>query len=159
VRARVGTTGAVLLALVLAACGGSSSDQPLGGTGSSASRSGTQSASQGASAGGTERATPLASAGGSSSPSGTAAVRTLTVRVAHGKVSPPPSQIVVRKGTVVALTVTSDERDEVHVHGYDLEKELQPGVPGTLRFAADQVGRVEVETHESGLVLFELITR
>ena len=31
--------------------------------------------------------------------------------------------------TPVTIEVTSDTADEVHLHGYDIEKELVPGKP------------------------------
>lgn len=86
-------------------------------------------------------------------------VREVTVEIADGKVNPPPSGVNVTKGTTVALTVTSDVPDELHVHGYDLEGALVPGEPRRLEFIADQTGSFDVETHESGLVLLRLRVR
>jgi len=59
----------------------------------------------------------------------------------------------------VALTVTSDVADAVHVHGYDLQAALPAGKPAHLEFTADQVGLFEVETHETGLQLVQLVVR
>jgi hypothetical protein len=62
-------------------------------------------------------------------------------------------------GNTVRITVTSDEHDELHVHGYDLEAELMPGEPGTIEFVANQTGLFEVEGHHSGLQLFQLVVK
>ena len=69
--------------------------------------------------------------------------------------APRPSIHKIKKGQTVRIIVTSDKADEVHVHGYDIEKELAAGQTGTIEFTADQTGRFEVETHHQGLQLFQ----
>lgn len=81
------------------------------------------------------------------------------IAVAGGRVSPPPGWLEVARGRPVAITVTSDVPDELHVHGYDVTAELRPGVPVTVRFTAELTGVFEVETHRSGLVLTQLAVR
>src|SRR5689334_11598806 len=97
----------------------------------------------------------LAGCGGSSSGSGDATGKTDTIEisVANGKVDPPTHRQEVAKGDTVKLVVTTDEADEVHVHGVDIEKETTPGKPVTITFVAKDAGIYEVETHESGLQL------
>jgi hypothetical protein len=55
--------------------------------------------------------------------------------------------------------VTSDEQMEIHLHGYDIEREVAPGGPATLSFEADLTGRFEIEDHESEEVLGVLIVQ
>ena len=81
----------------------------------------------------------------------------LAVVVAGGKVTPAPANVPVPVGSPVRLAVTSDVADEIHVHGYDLEKTVQPGSTATFDFTATQTGTFEVETHESGLLLLKLV--
>ncbi|NUW40104.1 hypothetical protein [Nonomuraea rhodomycinica] len=81
----------------------------------------------------------------------------ITVRA--GRVSPPSGWLEARRGQTVAITVTSDVADELHVHGYDRTAELRPGQAVTVRFRADMTGVFEVETHESGLVLTQVAVR
>jgi glucose/arabinose dehydrogenase len=83
----------------------------------------------------------------------------ITVTVSGGQVEPPPGRVDVPQGHTVLITVTSDEEDELHVHGYDIEVELAPGQPGTVEFVADQAGLFEVETHDQGLQLFQLVVQ
>ncbi len=64
-----------------------------------------------------------------------------------------PSRIKVRQGDAVTLRVTSDQDDELHLHGYDLEAQLQPGVAANLSFIADRSGRFDLELHRSHLEL------
>lgn len=82
-----------------------------------------------------------------------------TISINHGHVNPPSGWLDVPKGQQVAITVTSDVADEVHVHGYDLESELRPGEPVTIRFKATITGVFEVETHRTELVLTQVAVR
>ena len=65
----------------------------------------------------------------------------------------------MKKGDRVTLRVTSDRADTLHVHGYDRELPLPAGKPATLTLTADRTGLFEVETHESGLLLTQLVVR
>ncbi|MEU2230725.1 hypothetical protein ACH4A8_30280 [Streptomyces vietnamensis] len=85
--------------------------------------------------------------------------RTVTLTVTGTTVQPPPSRIELKKGERLTLRVTSDRADTLHVHGYDRELPLPPGTPATLTLTADRTGLFEVETHESGLVLTQLVVR
>jgi hypothetical protein len=80
----------------------------------------------------------------------------VAVTISGGQVEPPPARVDVPQGHTVLITVTSDEHDELHVHGYDLDVELLPGESGPIEFVADRTGLFEVETHHSGLQLFQL---
>ncbi|OKI31917.1 hypothetical protein A6A29_23680 [Streptomyces sp. TSRI0281] len=88
-----------------------------------------------------------------------AADRILDITVSHGKVSPAPGRTEVRKGERVALRVRTDRADTLHVHGYDKAAELPAGRTTTLTFTADRTGLFEVETHESDLLLTQLVVR
>ena len=88
---------------------------------------------------------------------------------------PPPPQaeriaIVVRggkpvggikRGTVkkddrVVLTVRSDVSDEVHLHGYNLMKDVAPGAPAVIAFKATIPGQFEAELEDRGLQFAEI---
>lgn len=62
----------------------------------------------------------------------------------------------VALGDSVALVITSDVADEVHLHGYDLSTELVAGEPTVLTFDADIPGVFAAELHDSELQLVEL---
>jgi hypothetical protein len=99
------------------------------------------------------------SASASSSASGTPSAGTqqrIEVTFANGKASGDTGRVQVAEGTSVTLVVTSDVADEVHVHGYDIEKELTPGTPVTLQFDATIAGVFEVELHHASTVLLRL---
>ena len=59
-------------------------------------------------------------------------------------------------GEQVRFRVRSDIADEVHVHGYDVGKEIPAGGTVTLSFPADIEGIFEVELHGSGAQVAEL---
>jgi hypothetical protein len=99
---------------------------------------------------------PTSSATGSQSTSTDDAGQQLEVRVEGGRVSGDTGRVPVASGTHVVLTITSDTADEFHVHGYDLEGELEPGKPATVEFDATIPGVFEVELHEAGTVLLSL---
>jgi hypothetical protein len=60
-----------------------------------------------------------------------------------------PSDITVTEGDRVVLRITADAPLEVHLHGYDLEEEVEPDEPARLSFEADLTGRFEIEDHEA----------
>lgn len=60
-----------------------------------------------------------------------------------------PSDITVTEGDRVVLRISADSPLEVHVHGYDLEREVEPDKPAKLSFEADLTGRFEIEDHET----------
>jgi heme/copper-type cytochrome/quinol oxidase subunit 2 len=68
-----------------------------------------------------------------------------------------PSEVVVGEGDEVTLRVTSEEAVELHVHGYDLEEEVEPDEPATLSFEAEETGRFGIEDHETGEELGALL--
>jgi FtsP/CotA-like multicopper oxidase with cupredoxin domain len=55
--------------------------------------------------------------------------------------------IRVAKGDTVRIVVSSDVPDEIHLHGYDIEKEAAPGKPARFKFKADAEGAFELESH------------
>ncbi|MFC9385431.1 hypothetical protein [Streptomyces venezuelae] len=85
--------------------------------------------------------------------------RTVVLTISGRTVSPPPSRIELKKGERLTLRVTGDRADTLHVHGYDRELPLSPGTPVTLTLTVDRTGLFEVETHESGLLLTQLVVR
>lgn len=84
------------------------------------------------------------------------AVTVIDVTVVAGDVRTADERVSVPSGDQVVITVTSDEPDELHVHGYDVSAPVTPGVPAEVAFDADITGVFEVELEGSGLVLVEL---
>lgn len=68
-------------------------------------------------------------------------------------------RIEVNVGSTVALVVTSEVADHIHLHGYDLFVDVVPGVPAVMTFTADIPGLFEVEFEDSGRFIAELAVR
>ncbi|HMB18023.1 MAG TPA: hypothetical protein VKO41_01795 [Gaiellaceae bacterium] len=67
--------------------------------------------------------------------------------------------VTVAKGRQVVLIVNSDVADEVHVHGYNLKRDVTPGTPARLPFRATINGTVEVELEQRGVPLARITTQ
>jgi plastocyanin len=65
-------------------------------------------------------------------------------------------EMTVNKGDTVRFVVTSDQPENVHLHGYDVEKPVGPGKPATYTFKATIEGIFEVELEEAGVQLIKL---
>jgi hypothetical protein len=65
----------------------------------------------------------------------------------------------VDQGAQVSIFVVANTSDEVHVHGYDLKKNLAPGKPASITFRADVPGRFEIELESAGKQIAELTVR
>ena len=68
-------------------------------------------------------------------------------------------RVTVGKGRRVVLMVTSDVADHVHLHGYNVMRDVAPGMPARLAFRATIVGTVEVELEDRGLRLATITTQ
>jgi heme/copper-type cytochrome/quinol oxidase subunit 2 len=73
--------------------------------------------------------------------------QTFDVSIKGGEMS--PEEISVNQGDTVTLRVSTDEPTELHVHGYDVEQEVEPGQEAEIDFEADLTGRFEIEDHET----------
>lgn len=68
-------------------------------------------------------------------------------------------RVTVGKGRRVILIVTSNVADHVHLHGYDVMRDVAPGKPARLAFRATIVGTVEVELEDRGVPLARITTQ
>jgi hypothetical protein len=114
-------------------------------------------------------------ASGNTTTTATTATTSTTTTAAEPSEPPPPAtvRIVVRggepvggvrnvtvsKGRDVVLIVSSDVADEVHLHGYNLKRDVAPGAPARLPFRATINGTVEVELEQRGLPLARITTQ
>ncbi|GAA0626319.1 hypothetical protein HPO96_37300 [Kribbella sandramycini] len=143
-----GVVAAALLTLVLAGCG---SEEPAG--------SGTPTTTPPPTPTSTPVSTPPATTP-PSTPASTpkpAADVTVDVTIAGGKVTSSQGALVKAKsGQTVLITAVSDVADSLHVHGYDETLDLKPGKSASVTFKTSDKGIFEVETHESGKLVFKL---
>jgi FtsP/CotA-like multicopper oxidase with cupredoxin domain len=84
-----------------------------------------------------------------SSPASTGGSREQTFDLAVSWGTMSPDEIVVDEGDRVDLRITSDTPLELHLHGYDLEEEVEPDEPSELSFDATITGRFEIEAERT----------
>jgi heme/copper-type cytochrome/quinol oxidase subunit 2 len=106
----------------------------------------------------------------------TGTTTTVTVTVPQPPPGPPPPanvrvtirdglpvggvrRVTVARGRRVVLLVTSDVADHVHLHGYDVMRDVGPGAPARLQFRATIPGRFEVELEDAGLQIADVTVR
>jgi hypothetical protein len=69
------------------------------------------------------------------------------LKIAHGQVPANMRLIRVMQGDAVKLELSSDQRQIVHLHGYEIQKEVAPGTVSELAFTANLTGRFPVHLH------------
>jgi plastocyanin len=69
------------------------------------------------------------------------------IDIEAGKVVGGPAEIHAKNGDTVVIIVGADAPDDIHLHGYDIEKPVEPGEPATFRFKANLEGEFELEGH------------
>jgi hypothetical protein len=81
---------------------------------------------------------------------------TIRVLIKGGKPVGGIQRATVKKGQKVAIVVHSDVADEVHVHGYDLHKDVEGGGTARIVFPATITGVFEAELESRKLQIIEL---
>jgi cytoskeletal protein RodZ len=79
-----------------------------------------------------------------------------TVRVVNGRPQGGVERLEFTRGERVRFKVRSDVADEVHVHGYDVSKNVAAGGSVTFSFPATIEGRFEVELEAAHTQIAEL---
>jgi hypothetical protein len=70
------------------------------------------------------------------------------IKVEKGGVAPNMRLIRVRQGDAVKLRWTTDRPIMLHLHGYDIEKKVEPGTITEMAFEARATGRFPIEEHK-----------
>lgn len=130
---------AVVVAFVLLNPGGDDSSSPQPTTTAATTTTTTPTAT------GPAATTPVATA-----PSGR------VIRVKGGQPVGGVQDITVKQGGVIRLTVTADAPEEVHLHGYDVAKDVGPGAPARFVVPATINGVFEIELEKSAVPIAEL---
>ena len=127
--------------------GSSSSSAPQ----TTAASTGADSTASDPASGSTSTATSTTTAStGSTSTATTPEPAVQTVRVVNGQPAGGIKTISYTKGDQIRLKVQSDTADEIHVHGYDLKKDVTAGGSVEFDFKATIEGRFEVELENAG---------
>jgi heme/copper-type cytochrome/quinol oxidase subunit 2 len=80
----------------------------------------------------------------------------IEAKVTGSTVETASRRVRIDLGEKVRIRVEADRNEEVHLHGYDLSREVAPGRPAVLDFTADAPGVFEVELEQARLKVFEL---
>lgn len=93
--------------------------------------------------------------------SGQSAATVVNIAIKDGKVTPQGRRVEVKVGEPIELRVTSDKKDEVHVHSEpEHEYEVAAGAKDKeFIFAIDTPGQVAVESHGLGVTIVQLVVR
>jgi len=79
-----------------------------------------------------------------------------TINVVNGQPQGGVKTVSFKKNDQVLLKVNSDTADEIHVHGYDLKKDVEKGGSVTFNFKGTIEGRFEVELENAGTQIANL---
>ena len=74
---------------------------------------------------------------------------TFELRIERAQLPPNKRLIRVKQGDVVKLRWSSDRPIALHLHGYDIERKIEPGVVTEMTFTARATGRFPVEEHQA----------
>jgi hypothetical protein len=82
--------------------------------------------------------------------------KTVTITVKNAVPVGGIQRATVAKGDEVELVVHSDVADEIHVHGYNLMKDVAAGGTVKISLVADVPGRFEAELENHGTQIADL---
>jgi len=72
------------------------------------------------------------------------------IKIQDRAVTDDMALIRVYQGDMVTLWWTTDEVATIHLHGYDIQQVVKPGVPTVFTFKADASGRYPITAHGFG---------
>lgn len=84
-------------------------------------------------------------------PPQTSDVKKFNLSLKGKKLVSGPEILQVNQGDQVEITITSDQPEELHLHGYDKSVEFQKDLPATLSFTANISGHFEYELENVGI--------
>ncbi len=89
-------------------------------------------------------------------PTTTPGPETSTITVKGGQPVGGVQEIEAERGDEIRIRVTADAPEEVHLHGYDIEKPVGPGEPAVFNIDANLEGIFEIELHGSAVQIGSL---
>ena len=90
----------------------------------------------------------IASACGSESTSSSTERTLIDIRIEAGKVIGGVETVSINKGDNVKILLSSDEAQTVHLHGYDIRKDVLAGEEAAINFNANATGRFRLTSHQ-----------
>jgi hypothetical protein len=82
--------------------------------------------------------------------------RTVSIVYRHGAVEGGLRRVTVRRGARVTLLVRADVRDDVHLHGYDIMRAVEPGRRARISVTARLAGRFVTELEQRKIPIAEV---
>jgi hypothetical protein len=79
-----------------------------------------------------------------------------TVQIKGGQPVGGVAELTYVKGDVMDIVVKSDEAAEIHLHGYDIPKEVEAGGQVEFKVPADIEGKFEMEIEETATPIAEI---
>lgn len=79
-----------------------------------------------------------------------AETQTFNLEIRARKVVGTTRTIRVKQGETAILRWMTDETIALHLHGYDIEQVVKPGIPAELTFKAHATGRFPITVHDLG---------
>lgn len=106
----------------------------------------------------TERTTttPATAVATTARPATTPGPETSTITVKGGQPVGGVQEIEAERGDELRIRVTADAPEDVHLHGYDIEKPVGPGEPAVFNIDANLEGIFEIELHGSAVQIGSL---
>src|SRR6267142_4570377 len=96
-------------------------------------------------------AASIAGAGAGMAQSADKDTRRFELRLENGRLAADSSKVIrVRRDDVVELSWSTDRRAVLHLHGYDVDITVDPGMTQTMSFKARATGRFPIELHGGG---------
>ena len=71
------------------------------------------------------------------------------LRIENGRLPQNLRVVRVKQGDAVTLRWTAERPMTLHLHGYDVEKRIEPGEVGAMSFTARATGRYPVYAHDA----------
>jgi hypothetical protein len=95
----------------------------------------------------TSSTTASNSGDGKAAPAAPTAPVVQKIQIKDGKPVGGVKGLKFKKGDDARIEVSVDKPHQLHLHGYDIEKEAKPSKPATFAFKADSEGEFELESH------------
>jgi hypothetical protein len=73
--------------------------------------------------------------------------RTFAFELADGAAVGGAKEVSATQDDHVTVTLRTDVPAELHIHGYELSKDIEAGGEGSVDFTADTTGEFEIEAH------------
>jgi plastocyanin len=94
-----------------------------------------------------------------SSSASTRVIRRIDITVTGKQVTPTPAVVNIAVGESLTIAVTSDHNDQLHAHGFNIEKDIKAGQPLVITVKGGQTGVYEIELHHPALRILQVAVR